>query len=151
MAGRPNKARALGLREQAAYIRQIWPGFSCKVQRAVLISRGCVQPLPSTREYHVRVCYRAGDWPRVFVEAPGLARRADREKVPHTYAENEPCLFYPTYREWSPEMPIALTIIPWLLEWLLYYEAWLATGEWLGGGVHLWDGVLVAESRASSG
>jgi hypothetical protein len=85
------------------------------------------------------------------VEAPGLARHADGEKVPHTCAENEPCLFYATYREWSPEMPIAMTIIPWLLEWLLYYEAWLATGEWLGGGVHLRDSVLVAEPTASSG
>ncbi len=87
----------------------------------------------------------------VFVEPPGLAHLADGEKVPHTCAENEPCLFYQPYREWWPEMPIALTIVPRLLEWLLYHEAWLATGEWLGGGVHIRDGVLVAESTASSG
>jgi hypothetical protein len=87
----------------------------------------------------------------VFVEPPGLAHLADGEKVPHTCAENEPCLFYQPYREWWPEMPIALTIVPRLLEWLLYHEAWLAPGEWLGGGVHLRDGVLVAESTASSG
>jgi hypothetical protein len=43
-------------------------------------------------------------------------------------------------------MPIALTIIPWLLEWLVYYEAWLVTGEWLGGGVHIRNGVLIEES-----
>ncbi len=33
-------------------------------------------------------------------------------------------------------MRIATTVIPWLLEWLVYYEAWQATGEWLGGGEH---------------
>lgn len=31
---------------------------------------------------------------------------------------------------------IANTIIPWTIEWLYYYELWLATGEWLGGGDH---------------
>lgn len=29
---------------------------------------------------------------------------------------------------------ISDTIIPWVADWLLYYELWLATGEWLGGG-----------------
>ena len=33
-------------------------------------------------------------------------------------------------------MQLATTIVPWCSEWLFYYELWLATGEWLGGGVH---------------
>jgi hypothetical protein len=28
------------------------------------------------------------------------------------------------------------TIVPWISEWLMYYELWLSTGEWLGGGIH---------------
>jgi hypothetical protein len=31
-------------------------------------------------------------------------------------------------------MPIADTIIPWTSEWLFFYELWLASGEWHGGG-----------------
>jgi hypothetical protein len=30
----------------------------------------------------------------------------------------------------------AVTIIPWTIEWLFFYETWLATGEWHGGGKH---------------
>ena len=29
---------------------------------------------------------------------------------------------------------LAHTIVPWIAEWLSYYELWHATGEWLGGG-----------------
>ena len=29
---------------------------------------------------------------------------------------------------------ISETIMPWLALWLFHYEAWHATGEWLGGG-----------------
>jgi hypothetical protein len=37
-------------------------------------------------------------------------------------------------------MPLAMTVIPWISEWLYFYELWLVTGEWLGGGTHaeLW-------------
>ena len=31
-------------------------------------------------------------------------------------------------------MSIADTIVPWTAEWLVYYEIWLMTGEWYGGG-----------------
>lgn len=33
-------------------------------------------------------------------------------------------------------MLLAKTILPWTAEWLLHYEVWLVTGEWVGGGVH---------------
>jgi hypothetical protein len=31
-------------------------------------------------------------------------------------------------------MFLADTILPWAVEWLAYYEIWLATGVWYGGG-----------------
>ncbi len=33
-------------------------------------------------------------------------------------------------------MTLADTILPWASLWLFYYEVWLATGEWVGGGEH---------------
>jgi hypothetical protein len=33
-------------------------------------------------------------------------------------------------------MYIADTIVPWAALWLVFYEYWLATGLWLGGGEH---------------
>jgi hypothetical protein len=33
-------------------------------------------------------------------------------------------------------MFIDKTIVPWCYLWLFYFEDWLATGEWKGGGIH---------------
>ena len=44
------------------------------------------------------------------------------------------CLY--RYSEFNVYKLLADTIIPWTVEWLYFYELWLATGEWLGGGEH---------------
>jgi hypothetical protein len=31
-------------------------------------------------------------------------------------------------------MSLATTVVPWLEEWLVFYEGWLLTGTWQGGG-----------------
>jgi hypothetical protein len=33
-------------------------------------------------------------------------------------------------------MKISDTIVPWAVLWLYYFEDWLATDEWKGGGKH---------------
>lgn len=44
--------------------------------------------------------------------------------------------FVSRYSEFNVYKLLADTIIPWTVEWLYFYELWLATGEWLGGGEH---------------
>ena len=39
--------------------------------------------------------------------------------------------------EWNADMLISESVVPWTSEWLLHYELWLATDEWLGGGHEL--------------
>lgn len=57
---------------------------------------------------------------------------------PHRYNKNlekrevELCLNMPI--EFNYSLRIIDTIIPWIQEWLYYYEIWLATDEWRGGG-----------------
>jgi hypothetical protein len=36
-------------------------------------------------------------------------------------------------------MRIDQTIVPWTAVWLFYFEEWLTSDEWKGGGVHLGD------------
>ena len=36
--------------------------------------------------------------------------------------------------EFNYSLRIIDTIIPWTQEWLYFYEIWLLTGEWRGGG-----------------
>jgi len=129
--------RKLSVHEQNAYMHQICPGFKCRVQNGRLSCNGTVQPFPFTEKYAVRISYRVGELPRVYVDKPALKRRQADEPIPHTYTGDRPCLFFPPNdSEWSAQKIIAGTIVPWLAEWLFYYEAWSSTGVWQGGGVH---------------
>jgi hypothetical protein len=128
-----------------------WPTLSVTARGGVLTVRGWVQPSPITKAYEIEVFYRGPRKPIVRVLQPKLTRRpiAPDEPIPHTYGagipgEETPCLYYPpdVHDEsgWPVSRPIATTIMPWLLAWLVDYELWHATGEWLGGGVPHGDG-----------
>lgn len=118
-------------------MRQIWPTFKCRVQCGRLTCSGTLQPFAFNEIYQVRISYRVGTFPKVFVEKPSLKRRNPAEAIPHTYQGDRPCLFLPgDSTQWSSEKIIAQTIVPWLMMWLVYYEAWLSTGIWQGGGTH---------------
>ena len=81
--------------------------------------------------YDVRIIPREQRSPKVFVMNPKPV-----EKAKHVYADGSLCLFYPPDRSWTDRSLIAETTIPWTAEWLFFYEVWLKTGKWLGGGVH---------------
>lgn len=118
------------------------PGFDVTLRDELLVVRGTVIPSPITQAYRVRIEYREGKTPDVFVEEPQLSRRPREpdKPIPHTYdsgtpGKERPCCFYPAV-DWDGTRHIATTVIPWLMSWLFDYEIWYATGEWHGGGVH---------------
>lgn len=123
-------------------MRRVWPELDSRIELGALTARGWVCPSPVTRAYQTHLVYRECTAPQVFVLSPRLIRRAIEPDtpIPHTYGalepgQEQPCLYYPFSREWTPAKPLARTIMPWLLAWLIDYELWLATGEWLGGGM----------------
>lgn len=95
-------------------------------------------PTPLSRRYRVRVEYRLGDVPRVFVEEPDLHALTDGRRLPHVYEQRPPrlCLYLPGTGEWTPEMRLDQTIVPWAILWLFYFEEWLSSNDWKGGGMH---------------
>jgi hypothetical protein len=103
-----------------------------------LVWRCDVTPSPLSRFYRLRIEFRQGDTPAVFVESPGLNLLADGRRLPHVYLQYPPrlCLYLPRTFEWLPWMRIDRTIVPWAVLWLFYYEEWLASNEWKGGGEH---------------
>lgn len=80
-----------------------------------------------------------GSPPEMFVLQPSLKSLTD-EALPHVYphtgAGTKLCLWWPKQREWQPQMRLSETYIPWTAEWLWYFEDWLTTGIWAGGGEH---------------
>jgi len=94
-------------------------------------------PSPLSRVYRVRIEMAQERPPRTFVETPDLALLADGRDLPHVYRNpTRLCLYLPGTSEWQPWMRIDRTIVPWSVLWLWYFEDWLASDEWKGGGVH---------------
>lgn len=127
--------RKLGIHEQRVRLRREWPSFESEIRDGRLIGRGDISPGPMMDQYRVRLEYKVGSSPKVFVEQPQLHRRTPTERIPHTYPGDRPCVFDPLGADWSPDQSIG-RMVDWLLLWLAYYELWLATGVWKGGGRH---------------
>ena len=68
---------------------------------------------------------------------PDLSELAGERPLPHVY--HDPlrlCLTLPGTREWTGTMRIDQTFVPWATTWLYYFEEWLISDEWKGGGKH---------------
>ncbi len=99
-----------------------------------------------------------GQQPDVIVLEPDLRTLADGKRIPHTYAYDGKgtrlCLWWPKGRDWLPSMKLVDTFVPWTAEWLYFFELWLLTGEWSGGGQHpdprpkRWARPLILPQRA---
>lgn len=115
----------------------IWAGTGT-LRAGQLVWRFRAAPTSLSREYGLRIEYRQGGAPQVFVEEPDLSVLAEGRRLPHVY-EQQPCrlcLYVPGAGEWGGWMRIDQTIAPWALLWLFYFEEWLSSDEWKGGGKH---------------
>jgi hypothetical protein len=135
MGSRFGSRHVLGVREQLGRLRGACPGFRSRVRGALLIADGDVRPTARSVVYRVKIEYRVGDAPQIFVLSPKLEPREPGGRIPHVCPGNRLCLYLPGADEWTSEMSLAHTIIPWISEWLFFYETWHAIGVWLGGGV----------------
>jgi hypothetical protein len=109
------------------------PSSTGSVRGSELRWRADFTPTFRSLTYTVEVTYLL--WrgrPSVSVLDPPLTDRGDGERIPHVFAGNRPCLHFA--QEWDPSMWLCQTVVPWTSEWLLFYEIWLATGTWCGGG-----------------
>jgi len=130
---RPRKI--LGVRDQLARMRAMYPQFRCWVKGGVLFAEGDIRPTARSVDYRVRIEYRADESPKVYVLSPKLEPREEDGRLPHVYPGDRLCLYLPDTGEWTSEMSLAHTIVPWISEWLFFYETWRVLGVWLGGGV----------------
>jgi hypothetical protein len=97
------------------------------------------QPTAMSRVYSLRIEFVAETRPAAYVEQPNLVALAGGRKLPHVYCQSptELCLYRPGKREWTNQMLIDRTIVPWSILWLFFFEEWLASDDWKGGGEHV--------------
>jgi hypothetical protein len=143
----------LSVDEQDAAIRRLFPDFELKAKAGWIgVWEGPVKPAGKT--YRIRIIYfrrtifdgwtLENPYVSVHVVDPPIGAEAIKEEklLPHIYwNEQRPewptlCLYDPKEMFWTPEYSIAATIIPWTSEWLLFFEYWQISGEFLGLGRH---------------
>jgi hypothetical protein len=82
--------------------------------------------------YTVEINYEVPKRPSVHVLHPELRLAEGKTALPHVFPGNALCLHLNC--DWRPDQRISDFIIPWISVWLYFYEVWVVTREWLGGG-----------------
>lgn len=95
------------------------------------------QPTPLSRLYQVTLILERDGMPDVRVVDPDLRLLADGRELPHIYHDPDRlCLYLPGNGQWDASKRLDLTIVPWTHLWLIYFEEWLDSDDWKGGGKH---------------
>lgn len=133
-----NKNSGLNIYLQKAKLLKSFPDSKATVERNVLTWFYTLSPSALSENYDVKLVYKYGYHPDVYVLNRKLELYPGETALPHVYNSEKQwlCLYYRRAKEWNSKMFIADTIVPWISEWLYHYEFWLATGEWHGKGIH---------------
>lgn len=112
-----------------------WLGYSeyATIQKPKQI--GDWQPTALSPQYSVEIVYKQGLRPRIAIVSPVLTLGPGHTKLPHVF-DGQKSICVHTADQWNPSMLIADTILPWISQWLYFYEVWALTGIWLGKGTH---------------
>ena len=99
-----------------------------------------VKPSMFGRQYQCLLRFRPRDTPSAYVLAPDLTQLTGDRALPHIYpcdlSGTKLCLWLPGSGEFTPRMRVIETFIPWTARWLDYFEDWLSSNVWHGGGEH---------------
>lgn len=137
------KNKRYTLAEQYAMLKSTYPNSKSILSNNSLTWYMNVQPLALSGTYTLKIVYSLSmAWPDVFIINPKPLKLAEgAEKLPHCYdtKKQKLCLFFPKYREWDNSKSIANTIVHWAILWIVFYESWVITGTWQGGGHGNWD------------
>lgn len=97
------------------------------------------KPTELSKTYKVLIIFHIDNYsPDVFVLNKDIWEVSKSKSIPHLYDHKKIrlCLYYPSYNEWNTNMPLCNTIVSWTYLWLYFYEEWLYSNKWKGGGIH---------------
>lgn len=134
--------RLPNLAQRHAELRALgWPGSSLEfLQGRALRFSFKLAPSAMSRVYRCSLKLYPAKSPELFVLDPDPRILAAGRVLPHVYphsgAGTKLCLWLPRAHQWTAQMRLDETYLPWAAEWLDYFEEWLVTDEWTGGGEH---------------
>jgi hypothetical protein len=143
-------SKKMSITNHVGAIKSYFPDGKIHSSKDKLTWVGNITPTPLSETYEIKVTYSYSDGVKIYVVNPKpLPLASSQERLPHVYSHEKQqiCLYYPNGKEWNNSQYLVHTIFPWASEWLMYYELWLATGTWLGGGRHINEEEKVKEGE----
>lgn len=111
----------------------MWPMLHAShLKNGQLVWVGELQSTPGGNSYLIRIEYQPPGHPKVYLLRPKLVLTSKGQDFNHVYKDGRLCLYDSRVNEWTHEMGIARSIVPWTILWLFFYEVWLQTGKWCG-------------------
>lgn len=129
------------LQYQQSLIEKNYSFLKCKIEQNVLKCTGWITPPGASNAYKVLIEYVVGNEPKTTILYPEIKPSV---KI-HMYRDHSLCLSFPSDLKWTESSKVAELTIPWLAEWLVYYELYLVNGNvWEGpeSPVHLTEATL---------
>lgn len=129
-----HKNRALSgfklLYRQLNELRKSFPCYKCSIRRFVseLVCNATIQPNELCSVYKIQIRQWPGRAPRVSILEPKIEPKYEI----HMYSNGTLCLYYPKEFKWQKGTSIAKYTIPWINEWIVYYEIYKISGKWEG-------------------
>lgn len=113
---------------QKALVEKHFPCFKCRLSHRHLRCDGLITPSKDCATYRIAISYPQDGVPRVTIKDPQIAPSA----AIHMYDSGELCLYEPKETPWRSSDHLHEKIIPWIAEWLVFYELYMICGKWLG-------------------
>jgi hypothetical protein len=126
----------LDLAQQIGRMHGKYPELKIALHRNEGSWTGVWWPHTLSDRYQIRVSYSVGRRPKIAILEPELRLAVGKVKLPHTYGDGQMDICVHRPDEWTPAFYIADTIMPWVSQWLRFYEVWEQTGSWEGEGTH---------------
>lgn len=121
---------------QMAALKAKIPECDLYLNKNYLRARGLIKPTARSCWYSYEVKYRFREEIKIFIRDPLIKTELNGKKAEHLYKDGSLCLFFPKAKEFNSKNLIVDNIVPWISLWLFFYEVWLVTGDWKGGGIH---------------
>lgn len=128
--GKHDKYKEAILSKQKLLIEKHFLFFKCKIEKNVLICHGKLKLSEWKNSYSFELSCTAGNEPSTKIIEPSWIIPS---REIHMYNNHTLCLHYPTDLKWTIHTEIYKYTIPWLIEWIFYYEKFLINGgNWEG-------------------
>ena len=114
---------------QKKLIEDHYSFLNCKIENRVLTCVGQLQPDDCKNCYKIKIEYVAGNEPKSTILSPFI----EPSRHIHMFRDHSLCLHYPPDMQWNEKIKIYQYTIPWISEWIIYYEIYLVNGnKWEG-------------------